>query len=343
MTALVTGGSGVLGQCVTTLLLRRGERVRVLDLVPPPVPAGEGAGAIECVQGDMRDAALVARACRGVDVVYHLAAAQRMKPQFRGMSEREIHDANVEAVAHALDGARAAGVRKVIFTSSSGVYGVPRTVPVDEDHPQRPLGAYGESKIAGEALCRRALDAGLDVTVFRPMSLFGPGMTGVFVLLFEWVRRGKRVYLLGSGRNRVQMVSAWDVADACLLAASTPAARGRTFNLGADEVPTVREQVERLIAHAGTGSSILAIPAGLLRTAARALDLVHASLIVPEHYLLADKTFTLDTTAAHDVLGWRPRFTNVALTIDAYEWYCRHWSAYRPDDSLVLKLLDRLS
>src|SRR5438034_7559457 len=190
----------------------------------------------------MRDAAALRAAARGVEVVYHLAAGQRMKPQFAALGEVEIHAMNVAGTANLLAAARAEGVRKVVHVSSSGVYGVPTTVPVTEEHPQRPLGAYGRSKIAAEASCRRAVDAGLDVTILRPMSLFGPGMTGVFVLLFDWVRQGKNVYLLGSGRNRVQMTSAWDTADACLLAADRPESRGEVLNIGAEDVPTVREQ-----------------------------------------------------------------------------------------------------
>ncbi len=343
MPVLVTGGSGVLGRCLVTLLLRRGERVRVLDLVPPAPPDGEAAAAVEFVKADMRDLAAVERAAAGCEVIHHLAAAQRMKPQFKAMSEQEIYDANVQAVDHILKAARTVGARKVVFTSSSGVYGIPRREPCGEDHPQEPLGDYGRSKIAGETLCQHALADGLDVTMLRPMSLFGPGMTGVFVLLFDWVRRGKRVYLLGSGRNRVQMVSAWDVAEAHLLAAETPAARGRVFNLGADEVPSVRGQVEGLIAHVGSKSGVLAIPASVLRNAARALNLVGMSPIVPEHYLLADSTFILDTRAAKEVLGWKPKFTNLGLMIDAYEWYVRHWQHFRPGGSVVLKLLDLVS
>jgi nucleoside-diphosphate-sugar epimerase len=341
--SLVTGSSGLLGGCLVTRLVERGTALRCLDMAPPPAGAPPSGANVEVVQADMRDARAVAEACRDVDVVHHLAAGQRMKPQFSRMTEEEIFAMNLAGVEHVLAGARAAGVRKVVFVSSSGVYGLPRTVPCDEDHPQEPLGAYGRSKIAAEARCREALAAGLDVTIFRPMSLFGPGMTGVFTLLFEWVRCGKRVYLLGHGRNRVQMVSAWDVADACVLAAERPESRGAVMNLGADEVPTVREQVEALVAHAGSRSGILAIPAGLLRAAARLLDRVGLSPIVPEHYLLADRTFVLDTARAKAVLGWRPRYSNIRMTTEAYDWYCRHGQAHRPEPGLVLRLLNALS
>jgi nucleoside-diphosphate-sugar epimerase len=336
---LVTGSSGLLGGCLTSRLRERGVPMRLLDMAPPvdPVPGAEFR------QADMRDPAAVADACQGVEVVYHLAAGQRMKPQFKAMSEQAIFDMNLAAVEHVLAGARAAGVRKVVHISSSGIYGIPTTVPVGEDHPQRPLGAYGRSKISAEDACRRALDRGLDVTMLRPMSLFGPAMTGVFVLLFDWVRQGKNVYLLGAGRNRVQMVSAWDVADACLAAAERPESRGAAINLGSDDVPTVRDQVEALIAHAGTGSRVVAIPASLLRNAGRTLNVFGLSPIVPEHYLLADATFVLDLSLARRLLGWRPRYSNVRMTVEAYDWYCRHWQQYPPERSLVLKLLNALS
>jgi len=250
---------------------------------------------------------------------------------------------NLDAVRNVLAGARAGGVRKVVHISSSGVYGIPQKNPVGEDHPQNPLGAYGHSKIAAETLCREAVAQGLDVTVLRPMSLFGPGMTGVFLLLFEWVRLGKNVYLLGAGRNRVQMVSAYDVADACVLAAERPESRGAVLNLGAAEVATVRGQAEALIAHAGSRSRIVPFPAALVRNAGRVLNVVKLSPIVPEHYLLADSTFILDLSAARRALGWEPAYSNVRMTTEAYDWYCRNLEHVRSEPGIVLRLLNALS
>src|SRR5262245_37087988 len=163
MLDLVTGSSGLLGACLVERLVAGGRRVRALDVVPPA--DGRGAGPeVEFVQADLRDARAVRDACRDVEVVYHLAAGQRMKPQFAGLGEREIYAMNVAAVEHVLAGALAAGVRKLVAVSSSGVYGIPATVPCSEEHPQRPLGAYGRSKIEAERRCHEALARGLDVT-----------------------------------------------------------------------------------------------------------------------------------------------------------------------------------
>lgn len=338
MRSLVTGSSGLLGGCLVERLRQRGDSLRLLDLEPPHYELGDA----EFLAADASDEAAVLEAARGCDVIHHLAAAQRMKPQFSGWREEQIFDRNLAATRNVLAAAERLGVGKVVFTSSSGVYGVPRSVPCSEDHPLAPLGEYGRSKVEGERLCRAAAGRGLDVTVLRPMSLFGPRMSGIFVMLFEWVRRGQPVFVLGDGRNRVQASSAWDVADACLRAVD---ARGGFYNVAADPegVPSVRDELEALVAHADTGSPIVPLPASLLRPAARVLDLFGLSPIVREHYVLADRDFILDIRAARDALGWEPRYGNERMLIEAYDAYVAAGEAYRPAPHPVLKLLDVLT
>lgn len=353
MKALVTGSSGVLGAALAPELARAGDSLRLFDLLEPPdalraelAEAASGGAGFEAIRADMRDREALRRAADGVEVIYHLAAGQRMKPQFAGTPESEIFAMNLAGVENVLRAARECRVRKVVFISSSAVYGVPCQELVDEEtHPRRPIGAYGRSKLEAEALCRRAVEEGLDVTVLRPMSLFGPGMTGVFVLLFDWVRRGRRVFLLGPGRNRVQMVAAADVARAAQAAARATDTAGLVANVGSapETVPSVREQVEALIRHAGSASRVTAIPAGLLRNAARVLNVFGLSPIVPEHYLLADANFVLDIRRARERLGWEPRGDNVQITCDAYEWYCRHWEKVAPKPHPALRLLEALT
>ncbi len=343
MPSLVTGSSGLLGRCLVERLSEGGEPLRLVDLVSPGESDAHRIAEHEFVLADVSESDSLEQAARGVEVIYHLAAAQRMKPQFASWSEEEIFRRNLASLRNVLHTAERCNVRRVVFTSSSGVYGIPRTRPVGEDHPTTPLGAYGASKLEAEGLCRDAASRGLEVVILRPMSLFGPGMTGVFVMLFEWVRQRKPVYLLGRGENRVQFVSAWDVADACIHAAKAPGVSGAIFNLGAEpqSVPSVIETMRALIRHVGTGSPVIRIPAGVLRTAARALHGIGLSPIVPEHYILADRDFILDISAARERLGWQPRYDNVAMTIDAYEAYlqARHWQRMHP----LVRLLNRLS
>lgn len=342
MASLVTGSSGLLGTCLLEKLAERSEEIHTLDLVPAPQRGAKGANRNrKFFAGDVCDEGVLSEAARGVDVIYHLAAAQRMKPQFKNWSEQEIFDRNLGGVKSVLSVAERLGIRKVVHISSSGVYGVPEQVPCDENGRTKPLGEYGESKLEAEQLCKDACDRGLDVTWFRPMTLFGPEMSGLFVMIYEWVREGRPVFLLGRGVNRVQATSAWDVADAAILAADCPAAKGRCFNLGAapETVPTVAEMMQGLIDHAGTGSYLVRIPASLLRNAARVLDLVNLSPIVPEHYTLADANFILDIQAARDVLGWEPKYDNVRMICEAFDWHIAAGESVRPPTQPMLSLL----
>jgi dTDP-glucose 4,6-dehydratase len=177
------------------------------------------------------------------------------------------------------------------------------------------------------------------------MSLFGDGMTGVFVLLFDWVRRNRRVYLLGKGANKVQMVAAEDVSRCAVLAADAPDARGLIVNVGSppERVPSVRAQCEALIRYAGADSKIMAFPASLLRTAARMLNVFGMSPIVPEHYKLADVDFVLDISRAREKLGWEPQGDNIQITCDAYDWYLENWQRVAPKPNLPLRILEALT
>jgi nucleoside-diphosphate-sugar epimerase len=338
--SLITGSSGLLGKCLVERLDERGNDLSLLDL-EPAVPASKH----PFHRADACDESALREASQGCEVIYHLAAAQRMKPQFKSWSEEEIFERNLDSVRKVLSvAASSPDVRKVVFVSSSGIYGKPQAALCDEDHVAEPLGEYGRSKLLAEEACLQAIRDGLDVTMFRPMSLFGPGMTGIFVMLYEWVRTGAPVFVLGAGRNRVQAVSAWDVADACVIAGTRPELGPGIMNLGADpnSVPTVEEMVRGLVSHAGTGSPVIKIPASLLRTAAKALHTIGLSPIVPEHYILADTNFILDISRARESLGWEPRFDNVQMMCDAYDSYVAAGEEARPAPHPLLKLLDAI-
>jgi len=340
MKALVTGSSGLLGHCLVERLEQRGDTLQLVDIAEPEGPGHKGDHPLSLM--DISEPNALDELARGQDVIYHLAAAQRMKPQFQWTEER-IYTSNLEAVRNVLGAAERQGVPKVVHVSSSGIYGVPQTVPVKEDHVQDPLGSYGESKIEAETLCAESLERGLDVTAVRPMTLFGPRMTGVFTILFEWVRRGKPVFLLGSGRNRVQGVSSWDVADALIASVGSSSSKGAMVNLGTESegVPTVREWTEGLIRHAGGGSPVVCIPAALLRNSARVLDVFGVSPIVPEHYKLADSDFVLDIRAAKEALpGWSPKYSNHQMLAEAYDWYVGLSDEQRPQQHVVLRMLN---
>jgi nucleoside-diphosphate-sugar epimerase len=338
-TVLVTGGSGYFGSIVVDQAVARGDSVRVLDLNPPDDP-----GRVEVVQADVRDRDAVAAACDGVDVVFHNVA------QVPLARDRHLFwSVNVLGTANVLLAAREAGVAKVVHTSSSAIYGIPRHNPVTEDTPPSPLEAYGRAKLEAEVLCGDAVASGLDVTIVRPRTILGHGRLGIMAILFEFVAEGAPVYVLDGGHNRYQFVHAEDLAAACLLAADRPGAT--SYNVGTTDFGTMRETLEALVAHAGTGSRVRSLPSAPAALAMRGLSAARQAPFAPYHWLLFGKSLWFDTSRTRDELGWEPRYSNAEMVIESYEWFLRNRdelggsgrSHHRSPARLgLLKLLKRL-
>jgi nucleoside-diphosphate-sugar epimerase len=312
-TILVTGGSGYFGEVLATQALARGDRVRIFDLNPP----GFGNGDIEYVPGDVRDRAGVRAACDGANVVLH-NVAQVPLARDRALFE----SVNVVGTANVLVGAREAGVAKVVHTSSSAVFGIPDANPVREDSPCRPLEAYGRAKLRAEQLCHEAAASGLDVSIVRPRTILGHGRLGIFAVLFDFVADGAPVYVLGRGDNRYQLVHADDLADAVLRAADRPGPT--TYNVGASEFGTMRDTIQALVEHAGTGSTIRSLPTGAAQWAMRGLATAGLAPFAPYHWLLYGESLYFDTTKARTELGWEPKHSNASMLIESYDWYLAH-------------------
>jgi nucleoside-diphosphate-sugar epimerase len=283
--------------------------VRSLDLVPIEDPVERD---VVEVRGDMQDAGKARELVAGADVLVHAAAALPI----RG-SKAEIMSVNVGGTETLLDAAREAGVGRVVFVSSTAVYGVPKTHPISEDFPLVGVGAYGESKIAAE---ERVRAAGLDWVIIRPKTFLGPERLGVFEILFDWVREGRRIYVLGDGRNRYQLLAVDDLVDAIVRATQANGA-GETFNVGATDFGTVRSDLEALIAHAGTRSKLRPVPARPAELALRALELAKLSPLVEWHYKTASRDSFVDVSKAERLLGWMPAKSNVQTLVENYDWY----------------------
>jgi nucleoside-diphosphate-sugar epimerase len=205
-----------------------------------------------------------------------------------------------------------------VFISSTAVYGVPEKHPIEEDDPLVGVGWYGESKIDAEALCRVAA---VDTTIVRPKTFVGPERLGVFEILFDWIREGRRIYILGQGHNRYQLLAVEDLVEAVVLAATSSAAVGETFNVGATEFGTVREDLGALIAHAGSSSRLQPVPVKPAELALRALELMRVSPLAEWHYKTAHKDSFVDVAKAKRLLGWQPRLSNREALTRTYDWY----------------------
>jgi nucleoside-diphosphate-sugar epimerase len=340
----VSGGAGFLGLHLARRLLRDGAGVRSLDLAPLDDAGLEAE--VDELRGDVRDPAAVRRLVAGADVVVHAAAALPIQA-----SRESIRSANVDGTANVLAAALEAGVRRVVFVSSTAVYGVPERHPIREDDPLVGVGAYGESKIEAEAVCRAFAARGLETVLVRPKTFVGPERLGVFEILFDWVREGRRIYTLGSGENRYQLLAVEDLVDAIVRSFEAPGAAGEALNVGAAEFATVNEDLGALIAHAGSASRLTPVPVRPAELALRALELARLSPLAEWHYKTAHKDSFVAIEKAQRLLDWAPRLSNAQALIETYDWYLANrgrvgaaGTTHRvPWDQRALGLLKRLS
>jgi nucleoside-diphosphate-sugar epimerase len=307
----ISGGAGFLGLHLARRLLADGHDVRTLDVVP--LDDAELEGSVNELRGDIRDRDSVGKLVQGADVVVHAAAALPIQA-----SRGSIRSVNVGGTENVLRAADDTGVRRVVFISSTAVYGVPEKHPIEEDDPLVGVGSYGESKIDAEGLCRVAA---VETTIVRPKTFIGPERLGVFEILFDWIREGRRIYTLGKGHNRYQLLGVEDLVDAVVRAAAEPAAARETFNIGATEFGTVRSDLQALIDHAGSSSRLQPVPVKPAEIALRGLELMRVSPLAEWHYKTAHKDSFVDVTKAQGLLGWQPQLSNRDALIQTYDWY----------------------
>lgn len=311
---LVTGGAGFIGINLVKELLKRGERIRVIDIAPCDQEIGRQ---IDYLNLDIRDRQKVIQACKDIDCIYHIISLVPISKAGRG-----FWDVNVEGTRNILDGALEYGVKKIIHMSSSAVYDINQKHPLTEESPIKPLGVYARSKYDGELVCYEYRKKGLNINIVRPRTVVGAGRLGVFQILFDWLRRGKRIYLIGAGNNKIQLIHIKDLAEAMI--AMSKRADNEIFNLGTDRFQTLRQDLEGLIDYAKTGAKIVGLPAGLTIGFLRMLDKIKLSPLADWHYLSYSKDFYFDISKAKKMLDWQPRYTNIDMLIESYQWYLEH-------------------
>ena len=343
MLVAISGGAGFLGLHLSRRLVADGHVVRTLDVAPLDDAGLEGR--VEELRGDVRSAVDARRLVAGADVLVHAAAALPIQE-----SRAAIRSVNVDGAAVTFAAALEAGVRRVVLISSTAVYGVPERHPIHEDDPLVGVGHYGESKIEAERLCDAFASRGLETVIVRPKTFLGPERLGVFEILFDWIREGRRIPILGEGTNHYQLLAVEDLCDAVVRCLDADVA-GEALNVGAARFGTVREDLEALIAHAGSGSRLRPVPARPAELALRGLELARLSPLAEWHYRTAHRDSFVSIEKTRSLLGWEPRLSNAETLCETYDWYLAHRGTMRaagvthrvPWDQRALALIRRMS
>jgi len=227
-------------------------------------------------------------------------------------------------------------IKRVVFISSTAVYGVPKKHPITETDPRVGVGPYGESKILAEDLCFRAIEEGLAVTIIRPKTFVGTGRLGVFEILFDWIHDGKRIPIIGRGNNRYQLLDVDDLVEAIYqFSLKDASAYNGAFNIGAQKFRTVKEDLGELFKFAKSGSAIFPTPAFIVKKALFLFEKIGVSPLYQWVYDTADKDSFVSNEKIKKTLGWTPRYSNAEALIKSYRWYLKNYNEIKSRTSGV--------
>jgi nucleoside-diphosphate-sugar epimerase len=312
-TILITGGAGFLGINLVRYLLSRGHRVVSLDVAPFDYPERTQ---ITEITGDIRDRAVVDRAMEGVDLVIHTAAALPL------YTEADIFSTDVDGTRNIMDSAFRHRVARAVHVSSTAVYGVPDHHPLLETDALIGVGPYGKAKIMAEEVCIEYRERGLCVPIIRPKSFIGPERLGVFALFYDWAKDGRSFPMIGSGDNRYQLLDVEDLCQAIYLTLTLDASVcNQTFNIGAKEFTTMREDYQAVLDYAGYGRKIVPFPAGPVIFGLKLLEKLRLSPLYAWVYETAGKDSFVSIEKAERELGFAPQYSNKDALIRNYQWY----------------------
>jgi len=317
---LVTGGAGFLGYHLAQNLSRRDVAFLAFNDIAPFFKDEYPDGAL-LANVDVRDADAMYRLIHDnhIDIIVHCAAALPL------WKRSEILSTNISGTRTALEQAQKCGVERFIYISSTAVYGVPEKHPLVEDDPVEGVGAYGESKIEAETVCRRFRDQGLCVPVIRPKTFVGTARLGVFQILYDWVDSGKHIPIIGKGENLYQLLEVTDLIEAIWLAGSVdPQLANDVFNVGAQHYEKVKQDVGALCDFAGNGARVMPTPAPLVKGALAIFEFMKISPLYKWVYGTADKDSYVSTEKIEQKLGWKAQYSNQDALITSHKWYLEH-------------------
>ncbi len=317
MKLAVTGGAGFLGFHLCNQLADRFDEIAVLDVAP--LDSSEYPENVTYVKADVRDAEAMQELLAEADLVVHAAAALPL------WKKKDIFSTSVDGTRSVLEAAIQNGIKRVVYVSSTAVYGVPEKHPILEDDPLVGVGSYGEAKIEAEELCQQYREKGLCLPIVRPKTFIGTGRMGVFQILYDWVESGCKIPVIGNGTNRYQLLEVEDLVSAIYLMLTLPEEKANdTFNVGATQFGTVLADVGAMCEYAGTGARVMTTKAWLVKPFLELFWLLRISPLYKWVYGTADKDSFVSSEKIQEALDWQPRYSNAEALIRSYRWYLDH-------------------
>ncbi|MCX6170499.1 MAG: NAD-dependent epimerase/dehydratase family protein [Ignavibacteriales bacterium] len=322
MKILVTGGAGFLGINLIRYLVERNHDVISLDIADFDYP--DMKDKIKIINGDIRNHVVVENAMKGVDVVIHTAAALPL------YTPEEIYSTDVKGTRILLHEGFMKKIDRFIHISSTAVYGIPDHHPLYETDKLDGVGPYGKAKIEAENLCLEFRNKNMCLPVIRPKSFIGPERLGVFALFYDWAKDGKNFPMIGSGNNRYQLLDVDDLCDAIYSCITLPKEIvNDTFNIGAKEFTTMKEDYQAVLDYAGFGKKIIGLPASPIIFTLRFLEALKLSPLYKWVYETASKDSFVSIEKAEKILGFSPKYSNKNALVRNYKWYLENLESFK--------------
>ncbi len=325
MKILITGAAGFLGLHLTKYIYDKKINLTLLDIAPynkAEYPnQAQNNDLLNYVTGDIRDIKAMEPLIKEADFIIHAAAALPL------WSDKEIYSTNIDGTKLLLELALKYKIKHFVYISSTAVYGVPKVHPIYEDSELIGVGAYGKSKIAAEHLCEDARAQGLMTTIIRPKTFVGTHRLGVFEILFDWVKDGKKIPVIGSGNNKYQLFDVDDLTEIVyrVITSDKKDKLNDNFNVGAAVYDTVRNDLEKLFDYANSGAKIFPTPALPVKTALWVFEKLKVSPLYQWIYDTADKDSFASIEKITQVLEYTPKYSNSQALIKSYQWYLANY------------------
>lgn len=327
----ITGGSGFYGINLVRYLLERGHEVVTYDLLPfDYLEAETKKEQIKSVVGDIRNFELLKASMQGCDVVVHAAAALPL------YTKEDIYSTDIEGSRNTVRAAYENRIKRVVHISSTAVYGIPDHHPLVETDKLVGVGPYGHAKIEAEKMCAEYRSKGMIIPILRPKSFIGPERLGVFALFYDFADTGHNFPMLGSGNNRYQLL---DIEDLCAatytVSTSTDPRVNDTFNIGAKEFKTMKEDYQVVLDYAGYGKKIFGLPATPAIWTLRVLEALKISPLYKWVYETASKDSFVSIEKAEKTFGYSPKYSNKDALLRNYKWYLENKNKFAHGESGV--------